>query len=158
MNERNLEVFVDGASRYFGTVTDTEAQVGTPFLIQDVNKYLLDYTGIIGISGNHKGSVFFSAPNSLLTKLIAQIGIITTQEEKLMDLVGEVSNTISGNARREFGDQFMLTVPIVLKGKSESVRVSDVVDIYVIPIHWRNTNANLIINFCLLYTSPSPRD
>ncbi len=146
MNERNLEVFVDGAARYFGTVTDTEANVGTPFLIQDVNKYLLDYTGIIGISGNHKGSVFFSAPNSLLTKLIAQIGIITTQEEKLMDLVGEVSNTISGNARREFGDQFMLTVPIVLKGKSDNVRVSDVVNIYVIPIHWRGTNANLIIN------------
>ena len=62
-----------------------------------------------------KGSVFFSASTILLTNLISQIGIITTQEEKLMDLVGEVSNTIAGNARREFGDQFLLSVPIVFK-------------------------------------------
>ena len=146
MKDANLEVFVDGAANYFNTVTDTEAKIGTPFLIQDVNQYLLDYTGIIGISGNHKGSIFFSAPSTLLTKLIAEIGIITTQEDKLMDLVGEVSNTISGNARREFGDQFMLTVPIVLKGKSDDVRVSSITNIYVIPIHWRSTNAHLIIN------------
>lgn len=146
MKQHSLEVFVEGAAHYFNTVTDSEAQIGTPFLIQDINKYLYDYTGIIGISGNHKGSVFFSSPTILLTKLIAQIGILTTQEEKLMDLVGEVSNTIAGNARSEFGDRFMLSVPIVLKGKSDNIRVSDVVNIYVIPINWRTTSANLIIN------------
>lgn len=146
MNEQNLAVFVEGAANYFKTVTDIDATIGTPFLIKDVNDYLLDYTGIIGISGNYKGSVFVSAPTNMLTKLIAQIGILTSQEDKLMDLVGEVSNTISGNARREFGDKFMLSTPIVLKGKSDNVRISDVVDIYVIPIIWRSAKANVIIN------------
>lgn len=146
MKERSLEVFVEGVAHYFNTLTDTPAQIGTPFLTTDINKHLYDYTGIIGISGNHKGSVFFSASTILLTNLISQIGIITTQEEKLMDLVGEVSNTISGNARREFGDQFLLSVPIVMKGKSDNVKVSAAVSIYVIPIVWRDKKANLVIN------------
>ena len=146
MKERSLEVFVEGLANYFETLTETPAQIGTPFLTADVNKYLLDYTGIIGISGNYKGSVFFSGSKILMTNLIAEIGIITSQEDKLMDLVGEVSNTISGNARREFGDQFMLSVPIVLKGKSDDVKISDSVDIYVIPVVWRDKQANLVIN------------
>lgn len=146
MKEHSLAVFVDGVSNYFDVSTDTPAEIGTPFLIQDINRYLDDFTGIIGISGNHKGSVFFSAPRILLVKLISAMGILTTQDEKLMDLVGEVSNTISGNARREFGDQFMLSVPIVLQGRSDNVRITDVASIYVIPIVWRSMKAHLIIN------------
>ena len=63
-----------------------------------------------------------------------------------MDLVGEISNTISGNARREFGEQFMLSVPIVLKGKSDDIGVMQTANIYMIPIVWRRFKANLIIN------------
>ncbi len=146
MNQENLEVFVDGLTNYFDKTTSSLAKVSTPFLIQDINQYLSDYTGIIGISGNHKGSVFFTAPRILIVKLISEIGVLTTQEDKLMDLVGEISNTISGNARRTFGDQFMLSTPIVLKGKTEQLHVSDVTNIYVIPVVWKNMTAHLIIN------------
>jgi len=146
MNDESLAVFVDGAANYFGTFSKTPAAIGAPFLIQDINKYLEDFTGIIGISGNKKGSVFFSAPRELLIQLITSIGVLTTQDEKLMDLVGEVSNTISGNARREFGEEFMLSVPVVIQGKSENVKVTNVAEIYVIPISWKNYEAYLIIN------------
>jgi chemotaxis protein CheX len=146
MKDGNLEVFIDGLTNYFDKTTGTEAKVSTPFLIQDVNKYLSDYTGIIGISGNYKGSVFFTAPKRMIIKLISEIGLMTTRDDKLMDLVGEVSNTIAGNARSVFGDQFMLTTPIVLQGKSEQLRVSSVASIYVIPVVWKGMNAHLIIN------------
>jgi chemotaxis protein CheX len=146
MNDDNLKMFVEGASHYFETVTQKPAVIGAPFLIKDINKYLSDYTGVIGISGNYKGSVFFTAPHSLLRQLLAAIGILASDESKIMDLVGEVSNTISGNARRTFGDQFMLSTPVVLKGKSESVKVTKVEEVYVIPIVWRQHQASLIIN------------
>lgn len=146
MNDESLAVFVDGAANYFGTFSKTPAAIGAPFLTQDINQHLEDFTGIIGISGNRKGSVFFSAPRELLIQLITAIGVLTTQDEKLMDLVGEVSNTISGNARREFGEEFMLSVPVVIQGKSENVKVTNVAEIYVIPISWKNYKANLIIN------------
>lgn len=146
MKEENLEVFIDGLTNYFDKTTSSVAKVSTPFLIKDINQYLSDYTGIIGISGNHKGSVFFTAPRIMIIKLISEIGVLTTREDKLMDLVGEVTNTISGNARRTFGDQFMLTTPIVLQGKSDQLHVSDVTSIYVIPVVWMNMSAHLIIN------------
>ncbi len=146
MKEESLEVFVDGLTNYFDKTTSSTAKVSTPFLIQHINEYLSDYTGIIGISGNHKGSVFFTAPRIMIVKLISEIGVLTTKEEKLMDLVGEISNTISGNARRTFGDQFMLSTPVVLRGKGEQLHVPDITSIYVIPVVWKNMSAHLIIN------------
>lgn len=146
MKSENLAVFVDGIANFFKTVTQTSATVGTPFLIQDVNEYLFDFTGVIGISGNHKGSVFFSTTRRLAVHLLSDMGVMTTRDEKLLDLVGEVCNTVSGNARREFGDQFMLSTPVMIQGRGENLKVSDVANIYVIPIVWRDLNANLIIN------------
>lgn len=146
MNDDSLAMFVEGTSHYFETITETPAVIGAPFLVKDINEYLSDYTGVIGISGNYKGSVFFTASQSLLHQLLSVLGISEATEDKVMDLVGEVSNTISGNARRTFGDQFMLSTPIVLKGKSESVKVAKVEEIYVIPLTWRQYQANLIIN------------
>lgn len=146
MNDEGIKLFVEGSSHYFETVTKKAATIGAPFLIKDINQYLSDYTGIIGISGIYKGSVFFSAPKNMLVQILSSMGILSTQEDKLMDIVGEVSNTIAGNTRREFGDQFMLSTPIVLKGRSDDVKVSKVEKIYVIPIIWRQHQANLIIN------------
>ncbi len=146
MKDENLKLFVEGSSHYFDTVSQTPANIGAPFLIKDINKYLYDYTGIIGISGNHKGSVFFTAPKNMLIQLLSALKILNVDEDKMMDLVGEVSNTISGNTRREFGDQFMLSTPVVLKGKSEDLKITRVEKIYVIPIVWRKHQANLIIN------------
>jgi len=146
MKEENLEVFVDGVENYFQTVSDKPASIGAPFLIQSINEYLSDFTGVIGISGDKKGSVFFSAPRSMLVHLMTALGVLTTQPDKLMDLVGEVSNTIAGNARREFGEQFLLSVPVVIQGRCDDVRISDVAQIYVIPIIWRGEKASIIIN------------
>jgi len=35
---------------------------------------------------------------------------------------------------------------VMIQGRSENVKVYDVASIYVIPIVWRDLNANLIIN------------
>lgn len=146
MNNESMSVFIDAVTHYFEKLGDKPVTVGAPFLIQDINEYLSDYTGIIGISGNHRGSVFVTAPQSMLSRMLQLLGITTISESRLMDLAGEVSNTISGNARREFGDQFMLSVPIVFKGKSDNIQLAKVTEIYVIPIVWHNMKASIIIN------------
>ena len=146
MKEDELAVFVDSATHYFDTISDKSATVGAPFLIQDINKYLLEYTGIIGISGNHKGSIFFSAPERMLNHILTDLGVLSSTEERFKDIVGEVSNTLSGNARRQFGDLFMLSTPIVLKGKSSEISLTEIVNNYMIPITWRSMTAHLIIH------------
>ncbi len=146
MNDNDLKMFVEGSSHYFNTVSQKPASIGAPFLIKDINKYLSDYTGIISISGNFKGCVFFSAPKNMLIKLLSTMEILTPTHVQLMDTVGEVSNTIAGNARREFGDKFMLSTPILLEGKSKRIKTSKIEEVYVIPIIWYQHQANLIIN------------
>ena len=44
-------------------------------------------------------------------------------EELLVDLVGEVANTISGNARYVFGKDFMISVPVVIEGAPSSIHL-----------------------------------
>ena len=39
----------------------------------------------------------------------------------MVDLVGEVANTIAGNARSEFGEEFEISVPIVLRGAPDEI-------------------------------------
>lgn len=146
MNDEDLSVFVDGVANYYETVSRKMPTIGSPFLTTDINKHLSDYTGIIGISGNHKGSVFFSAPKEMLTQLITSMGVLTTQDEKLLDLVGEICNTIAGNSRVRFGENFLLSVPVVIQGQSDNIKISSVAEIYVIPITWRHSQSTLIIN------------
>ncbi len=146
MQAEDLAVFVDGIANYFSSTTATEAAVGTPFLSKDVNDYISDYTGIIGISGNKKGSIFFSASRRMMVHVLSGMGLISTKDSKLMDLVGEICNTVSGNARREFGEEFNISVPVTIQGKPEDMGVSEVANIYVIPIEWKQQRANLIVN------------
>lgn len=146
MQADDLAVFVDGISNYFSSTTGVDATVGTPFLSKEVNSYISDFTGVIGISGNRKGSIFFSASKRMLMHVLNGMGLISTKDTKLMDLVGEISNTVSGNARSSFGQDFNISVPIAIQGKPENMQVSEVANIYVIPIEWKQQRANLIVN------------
>ncbi len=146
MEAQDLTVFVDGLANYFASTTGTEAQIGTPFLIKDVTEYIADYTGVIGISGTMKGAIFFSASRRMMMHVLNGMGLISSQDSKLMDLVGEICNTVSGNARKDFGEDFNISVPVTLQGKPDDMSVSEVVNIYVIPIEWKEQRANLIVN------------
>ena len=60
------------------------------------------YRRIIGISGARKEIVYFLAPRGMLAVLLMRMQETDTSDENIKDLVGEVANTISGNARRDF--------------------------------------------------------
>ncbi len=147
MIEKEIQVFVDSLTNYFQTVTNEQASVGTPFLIDDIPDYLDEYTGVIGISGTHRGSVFFTAPKPLLKHILWAMKILDGKESHLKDLVGEISNTISGNARKHFGDKFFLSTPKILDDDSKPRAEAKVLpDNYVVPINWRHLKANLIVD------------
>ncbi len=146
MDETALQVFIDGATHFFATSTDEAAQVGTPYLVSNRASLAKGYTGIIGVSGKRKGSVYFTAPPVLLKVLLLSIGESDTGNDNMCDMVGEVANTISGNARREFGSDFMISVPIVVVGKLEKIVVPDELRSFVIPINWRGYDASLVIS------------
>jgi hypothetical protein len=54
-----------------------------------------DYAGVIGISGNREGKVYFTAPRGMLSVMLMCMNETDTGEQNVRDLVGEVANTIS---------------------------------------------------------------
>ena len=66
MNETDLHFFIDSTVNYFEEVTSEKASAGIPY-IKDEEPVVLEYTGIIGISGKRnrriRKSVKPSGPN-----------------------------------------------------------------------------------------------
>jgi len=64
----------------------------------------------------------------------------------MKDLVGEIANTISGNARASFGEDFTISAPRVIDGPIESKMLDPKRRSYVLPIRWKSNGAQLIIS------------
>ncbi len=146
MDEKKLGVFVDVTQKYFDKVSEINVKSGTPFLTNDVKEHLYEYTGEIPISGNHKGSVYFSTMALTAVRLLSDLKVPSLNPDNLLDLVGEISNTIAGNTRQKFGKEFVLQPPKLMHGKNDDMDLSDVADTYVIPLSSNQYRSNLIIN------------
>lgn len=146
MTEQDLNVFIDGAVHYFTQVTGDAAHVGTPYLMNTQAAAARGFTGIIGVTGHKRGNVYFTAPQVLVKVLLMSMGEDETTHANMCDAVGEVANTISGNARKAFGKDFMISAPIVVSGKSDKIVVPAEVRSYVVPIAWRGYEAGLVIS------------
>lgn len=146
MSEATLQVFIDGVVRYFAHTSDKEVKLGTPYLVDNASPAAFDYTGIIGVSGPYRGCVYFTAPQALLRHLLLSLGEADTGESNIIDLVGEVANTISGNARSEFGKDFMISVPVVVQGMPDSIHLPRSLRSYVIPVYWKAYSAAVVIS------------
>lgn len=146
MSEKALEVFVDGVTNYFKHTSDKQVKIGAPYLHNNSEPATLDFTGIIGVSGCYKGMVYFTAPKVLLTHLLLSLGENDTSAENIADLIGEVANTISGNARSAFGQNFMISVPTVARGNLKESHLPGALRSYVIPIYWKSYNAAVVVS------------
>ena len=145
MSEQTIQVFIDGVTRYFHHTNDKDVKVGTPYLVENNNPAAFDITGIIGISGPYRGCVYFTAPRILLKHVLMSIGVMDTSNEHIFDLVGEVANTISGNARSTFGHEFMISVPVMIEGAPNHIHLPHQLRSYVIPIYWKSYHAAVVI-------------
>lgn len=155
MSDEEIKVFIDGVVRYFEKVTGEPAQVDAPYL-KGEDSVTLDFTGVIGISGRHRGAVYFTSGSEQLTDLLRRLGETEVGFAEHEDLVGEVANTIAGNARQYFGSEFLISVPIVLFGRPDKISFPRHLKSFVIPITWRSHRSYLII--CLERASADRTD
>jgi chemotaxis protein CheX len=145
MTKIELETFVEGTTHYFQTAANQPASVGSPYLVNEGTPNIQEYTGVITIAGKRKGIVYFTASRPMLTVLLMRLGETDMTHENMCDLVGEVANQISGNARRDFGSEFMISVPRVVTGTPENGVTPANVRSFVIPINWRSHSAQLVV-------------
>src|SRR4051794_32940383 len=123
LQEQELKTFVEGTTNYFEVAAQQPASIGSPYLSEG-SPAVHDYTGVINISGKREGVVYFTAPRAMLTVLLMKMQENDFSHETMRDLVGEVANTISGNARKDFGRDFVISVPSVLAGGGPGVSTS----------------------------------
>lgn len=146
MKDTDLRVFVEGAVHYFSQIAGDKVEMAVPFLKKPDETIALDITGVIGISGNRKGMIYFTAPKQMLGALVkAILGGDGEDPAARVDLAGEIANTIAGNAREQFGADFMISIPVVVEGAPKNISVPNGIPVYVAPVRWREHTAYLVI-------------
>ncbi len=144
MDEKDLRVFIRGVGNYFEKVFGEKALVDPPFM-HGQESVIQDYTGVIGISGRQRGAIYFTAGRAMVREMLQALGESPDDAEGAGDMVGEVANTLSGNARREFGGEFLISVPVVIHGKVDAITFPKNTTSFIIPFIWRHHRAHLIV-------------
>lgn len=145
MTEVELKSFINVVISYFTQVTGESAAMGLPYVKKD-EPVALEYTGLIGISGPRRGGIYLTAGAGLLAELTREIlDVSDADEETILDMVGELTNTIAGNVRQSFGPDFMISVPMLIRGKPEDITMKLKLPLFVIPINWRKEKAFLVV-------------
>ena len=145
MDDQDIQVFITGVRRYFESLKPDSGVVIEPPFIKDQERPLLEYTGIIEISGKAHGAVCFTANGLMLKNILAFLNGSPGSKEILCDLVGEIANTLSGNAREEFGRDFLISVPVVATANDSTFPFPEDGRNYVIPIIWQSEKAYLLV-------------
>ncbi len=145
MTKNELNKVIETTLQFFTSISGKKAECGIPFLKKD-NPVVLEYTGIIGISGKRKGSIYFTAEKLQLVALAkSMLEEEDVSVDDIKDLVGEIANTISGNLRNIFGTDFLISVPVIIDGEARDIKLPEDIESYVIPINWENTKAFIVV-------------
>lgn len=145
MKEAELKVFTEAVTHYFSHVTSERAVVRAAYLADTTIPHL-DYTGLITLSGRFRGCVYFSAPKPMVLDLLRAMQEPDMSDDNLLDAVGEVANTIAGNARRHFGSRLEISVPVTIRGFSDRIKAAVRTRPFAILVRWRNHEAAVVVD------------
>lgn len=145
MQEEILKIFAQSITRYFATITGEDVLLGTPYLSGDNEKVGLDFSAVIGISGSYRGNIYYTATREMLVALLPLIGETKPDDNLCAELVGEITNTISGNAREQLGGSFMISTPFILEGRPVAIRSGRNISCYILPLSWRQHVSRVLV-------------
>ncbi len=143
MTEEDLKVFVDVTMNYFDKISGDQARMAEPYISFEPPP-LLDYTGMIEIAGKGEGIFYITTEPAMLHDLLLRIGESDTSEETLLDYVGEIATTLSGNVRKQFGGSFRISVPVTVGGSKKEHPDLPFAN-FVVPIQWKDFNPFMVI-------------
>ena len=146
INDSELKLFVDSVRNYFKVVTRHEPQITSAFLATgEIESH--GFSGLVSFSGSYRGHVMVSMPAALLRELLLLQHETDLSEANMLDAVGEIANTLAGNARKSLalGTDLNITVPVKFQGNSElKQRVRKLP--YMITLRWNHQHAIVCIH------------
>lgn len=147
IENKELRLFVDSVRNYFKKITMKEAEITSAFLgTGDVEGY--EFNGIVTFSGSYNGQIIVSMPKQLLRELLIMQKEIDLTDENLLDIVGEIANTLAGNARKKLdgGDDLNISVPVKFQGNATSTRSRVRQHPYIIILSWMKCPALVCVD------------
>lgn len=125
MKAEYINPFLKGTVNVLTTMASVNPVPGKPYIKKD-KLSIGDISGIIGLTGAKHGSVVVSFSKECAIKVISSMmhQEYTELDDEVRDAVGEITNMISGDARRqlaEIGQTFEAGIPVVITGKGHHI-------------------------------------
>lgn len=125
MDASLINPFINATINVLETMAFIKCKAEKPYLKKDdVAKG--DVTGVIGITGESNGTIAVTFEEETILKIVSNMfGEEMKQlNSEVADAVGELTNMISGQARRELeenGKVFEAAIPSVVSGKNHQI-------------------------------------
>ncbi|PIE71471.1 MAG: chemotaxis protein CheX [Deltaproteobacteria bacterium] len=151
MDASIINPFISAAQHVLETMASVKARPGKIFLKKgDVAQG--DVTGLIGLTGYALGSIAVTFEEACIFKIVTGMfgEPVSALTAEVADAVGELTNIISGQARRELemqGKQFQAAVPSVVTGRGHTI--FHCTDGPKIGIPFETDDGNFVIEVCL---------
>ncbi|HOE79736.1 MAG TPA: chemotaxis protein CheX [Smithellaceae bacterium] len=125
MNVKFINPFLEGTISVLKTMAFVEPRAGKPYLKMD-SLAKGDISGIIGLTGSATGSLAVSFSEAAILKIVSNMlgENIKSMDGNIKDAVGEITNMISGVARKNLeadGFYIQAAIPTVVSGKNHSI-------------------------------------
>ena len=142
LNVADLRLFVDSIKRYLLVTTRHEPQLTSAFLgTAEVEGF--EYHGLVNFSGSFNGQVVVSMAGKLVRELLQQETNLS--EGNLLDAVGEIANTLAGNARKTMEPELQISVPVKIQG-SHGIKTCVRKHSYIITLCWGHHAAMVCVD------------
>jgi chemotaxis protein CheX len=151
MDASLINPFINATMNVLETMAFIKSEAGKPYLKKDdVAKG--DVTGIIGLTGVANGTISVTFEENAILKIVSNMfgEDMTSLNHEVSDAVGEITNMISGQARRELegiGRIFEAAIPSVVTGKNHEI--AHYTDGPVIAIPFKTEGGSFTIEVCL---------
>ncbi|MFY9943224.1 MAG: chemotaxis protein CheX [Desulfobacterales bacterium] len=151
MDSSLINPIINATLNVLKTMASVTSRAGKPYLkVDDVARG--DVTGVIGMTGEANGTISVTFDEGSILKIVSNLfgEEITDLDGDVSDAVGELTNMISGQARRELeqaGRLFNGAIPSVITGKNH--RISHITRGPIIAIPFKTETGQFTIEVCL---------
>jgi chemotaxis protein CheX len=147
IDENDLRSFLDAINAFFFQITREKVEIESAYLVEaGLSAPTFDLTSYISLSGNFSGRIYFSAPRALVSHLLLLMGETNRKEEHLLDAVGEIANTLSGNVRKHFGETMEISVPVTQATDADWLKKFVSPRSYAILVKWKQYRASVVVD------------
>ncbi|HVO66769.1 MAG TPA: chemotaxis protein CheX [Syntrophales bacterium] len=125
MDVKFINPFLEGTVEVLTTMAFVNPKPGKPYLKKN-NLAKGDVSGIIGLTGTITGSLALSFSAGSILKIVSNMlgEQMTSINGDIRDAVGEITNMVSGAARKKIeamGFSLSASIPTVVSGKEHSI-------------------------------------